>query len=184
VLYSTVVVWLPTVLGVASAMFLVYLYYEKRAPRWRSIINRAAEYHRFHLVNIRNENGINEPSRDLAYAMLMITDRQFRDDMKGSPGLYGVVRAHLGEKSTLSSLNEVFMKLYRDRAFLGNSDIDERLERLFFTMISMVYRFYMMTSICAIPALMYMDIVLALTIIHWDNRGSSRLFRDLAMNQA
>jgi hypothetical protein len=181
-LNSITMSWLPVPL-VAAGVLLGYFYYVKRAPRWRVIIGRAADYHRYHLLNIRAENEINAQSRDLAYAMLMITDRQFRDDMKGSPGLTGVVRAHLGEKSTLASLNEVFEKLYRDRVFMGKSDIDERLERLFHTMFSMVYRYYCMTSVFGIISLLYMDLVLALAIIKFDTRSSSRLYRDLAIKR-
>lgn len=141
---------------------------------------RAVDYHRYHLAAIRSEPGSSAPTRELAYAMLMVIDRQFREDMKGSPGLFGVVKAHLGEKSTLASLNEIFEKLYRDKVFLGNSDTDERLERLFYTMTSMIYRYHMMTSVFGIIALLYMDLVLFLAAIHADGRGSSRLFRDMA----
>ncbi len=181
--YLTELTWLPLVLSLVFMVLLVCLYSIKRKPIWRNIISRAADYHRFHLQAIRNDQGVNASSRDLAYAMFMVLDRQFGEDLKGSPGLYGVVRAHLGEKSTLSSLGEIFEKLYRDRAFLGKSGTDERLVRLYLTMTSMIYRYHMLTSVFGLVALLYMDIVLFFAAIHVDKRGSSRLFRDIAMGR-
>ncbi|HNW29798.1 MAG TPA: hypothetical protein PKN50_15070 [Spirochaetota bacterium] len=175
--------WLPKAAALAGIALLSFLYFLKRRPAWHDIIGRAADYHRFHLMAMRNDPRVNENSRELAYAMLMVLDRQFRDDMRGSPGLRGVVRAHLGEKSTLASLGEIFEKLYRDRAFLGNSETDERLVRLYLTMTSMIYRYYMMTSAAGPLALLYMDLVLALAAVRLDRRGSSRLFRDIAMKR-
>ncbi|HOT44249.1 MAG TPA: hypothetical protein PLM53_06395 [Spirochaetota bacterium] len=175
--------WLPKAALLAAMALLGFLYFIKRRTAWREIIGRAADYHRFHLAAMRNDPGVNDRSRELAYAMLMVLDRQFRDDMRGSPGLRGVVRAHLGEKSTLLSLGEIFEKLYRDRAFLGNSGTDERLVRLYLTMSSMVYRYYLMTSVACPVALLYMDLVLALAAVRLDRRGSSRLFRDMAMKR-
>ncbi len=175
--------WVPEALAIAGIVLLAYRYFTKRNARWRRIIGRAAEYHRFHLLAIRNDEGVNAPSRDLAYAMLMVVDRQFGEDLKGSPGFFGVIRAHLGEKSSLASLNEIFEKLYRDKAFLGNSEIDDRLERLFNTMTSMIYRYHMLTSVFGLLALLYMDLILFLAAVHLDRRGSSRLFRDIAGNR-
>ncbi len=171
-------------LAAASSILVTYLYYRMRRPWWRSVIIRAVEYHRYHLMMIRNERETNAKTADLAYEMLMVIDRQFREDMAGSPGLARVVRSQLGEKSTLMSLYEIFEKLYRDRAFTGSSEIDGRLERLFHTMSSMIYRYYMMTSVLAVVALLYMDLVFVLSLIRLDNRGSSRLFRDIVLGRA
>ncbi len=182
-LHLTDLTWLPEAAVLAGMALLAFLYFIKRRPAWHDIISRAADYHRFHLTSIRNEPGVNDSSRELAYAMLMVLDRQFRDDMRGSPGLRGVIRTHLGEKSTLASLGEIFEKLYRDRAFLGGSDTDERLVRLYLTMSSMIYRYYLMTSAAGPAALLYMDLVLVLAALRLDRRGSSRLFRDLALKK-
>ncbi len=166
------------------SLLLAFLYYRVRNPWWRRVIKRAVEYHRYHFLIIRNDRDANDKTRDLAYEMLMVLDRQFRADMEGSPGMRMIFRSQLGEKSTLLSLYEIFEKLYRDRAFTGSSELDGRLERLFHTMSSMIYRYYMMTSVFGIVALLYMDLALLLSIIRVDRRGSSRLFRDIASGKA
>lgn len=171
-------------LATATSIIAAYLYYRIRRPWWRIVIIRAVEYHRYHLMMIRNERDVNAKTRDLAYEMLMVLDRQFGADMEGSPGMRMIFRSQLGEKSTLLSLYEIFEKLYRDRAFTGSSEIDGRLERLFHTMSSMIYRYYMMTSVLAVVALLYMDLILILSLVRLDNRGSSRLFRDIAAGRA
>jgi hypothetical protein len=172
-----------TALVTIALLLLAYLYYLKRRPRWREIIVAAVGYHRFHLNNIRRENGVSESSSDLAYSMLMVIDRQFMQDLKGSPGLLGIFRGFIGEKSTLASLNGIVEKIYRERAFTGYSDIDVRIERLFSTMVSMIYRYHMLTSVLGLPAVLYMDLMLVLSMAHVDTRGSSLLYRDLSRRE-
>jgi hypothetical protein len=166
---------------VSFALFLLACaYYLKRRSRWRQIIVAAVGYHRFHLNDIRRGNGAGDESRELAYSMLMVIDRQFAMDLKGSPGLSGIFRGFIGEKSTLASLNGIVEKIYRERAFTGISNLDGRIERLFSTMVSMIYRYHMLTSVLGVPAVLYMDLVLVLAMLHVDTRGSSLLYCDLS----
>lgn len=170
---------------VPAALFLFSLaYYAVRRPRWREILRRAADYHRFHLNLIRRANEVSDESRDLAYSMLMVVDRQFVRDLGGSPGLWGIFRAFIGEKSTLASLNEIVGKIYTERAFTGISSIDGRLEKLVTTMTSMIFRHHLLTSVLGVPAVLYMDLVLVLAAVRLDRRGSSLLYRDLARGKA
>lgn len=155
-------------------------WYLLRRRRWHAIILGAVEYHRHHLNFIRRDTGIGEESRELAHSMLMVIDRQFVPVLRGAPGLLGILRGFLGEKSALGSLNAIVEKIYRDRMFTGVSDIDGRLERLFATMTSMIFRYHLLTSVLAPVAVIWMDFLLLLAAARIDRRGSSRMYRDIA----
>ncbi len=164
----------------AAAVAGALAWYALRRRRWRDIILGAVEYHRHHLNLIRREGGIGEESRELAHSMLMVVERQFVPLLRGAPGLLGILRGFLGEKSALGSLNSIVEKIYRDRMFTGVSDIDGRLERLFATMTSMIFRYHLLTSVIAPAAVLWMDFLLLLAVAGIDRRGPSRMYRDIA----
>jgi len=163
--------------AVASA---VLAYYIMRKPRWRAIIVAVAGYHRFHLDLLRRDRNLDAESREIALSMLMVLEKQFAGDLKGSPGLLGIVTGIAGDKSTMASLNRLADRICREMAFTGISDIDGRIAKLFITMISMIYRYHLLTSVLGPVAVLYMDMVLILASAGIDRRGSSRMYRDMA----
>jgi hypothetical protein len=168
------------VAAVVSAPAVAALYVRTRGRRWRRILDEALSYHRHHFIMLQNEQDVGTESKEMARSFLMVIDRQFREERKRGLGLSGLFFDRFGNKSTLNSMDELFMKLFRDRYFGRSSVFDERLERLYFTLSSTIHRLYSLSSIAKLPALLYMDMVLVLARADIARSGSSRLYRDIA----
>ncbi len=169
------------VLGVIAVLTVSYVRISKR--RWNRIIDAAVAYHRYHFIMIQNEPGINSDSKEIARALQMILDRQFKIERRTKPGLGALWLSRMGNKSSVNSLDEIFVKLFRDRYFGHGTRYDERLDRLYITLSSMIYRFYFINSIISLPVLLYMDLKLGLSFAGITKKGPDRLFRDIARSK-
>jgi hypothetical protein len=172
--------FIKCVAAVLSVSAIAVVYVRARSLRWNRILEEALAYHRHHFVMLQNEKGVGTESKELARAFLMVIDRQFKEERKTGLGLSGIFFIRFREKSTLNSMDEIFMKLFRDRYFGRGTVFDARLEKLYFTLSSTIHRFYSLSSMAKFPALVYMDIVLALAGAGIARSGSSLLYRDIA----
>lgn len=162
---------------------VVWLYVRLRRRRWNAWLQEAVQYHRFHLTMMLNEKSLNDESRDIARTMMNIIDRQFAFDRKNGLGLRGLWMARSGKKSTLNSLDEMFVTLYRDRFFGVIKNFDGRIERLYTTLVSTIYRLYFLNSLIALPAIVYMDSVMLIAMTGIIQRGAPRLYLDIALGR-
>jgi hypothetical protein len=162
-----------------SAGLFAFLYNRQGKKRWLRVLDQALDYHRPHLLSIMRGRDKNDESKELAKNMLMILDRQLKHDLKTSPGLRGLFRSFLGEKTSINSMYAVFNKLFADKMFGYPSPYDEILDRLYATMNSVVYRFFIVTSALSLIGILWMDLFLLLSMARIDRRGPSLLYRDI-----
>jgi hypothetical protein len=166
------------------AVSLPLAYVVRGLPRWERIIHAAVRYHRDRLRTIMNEPGTGIETRDAAGLMLRIIDRQLSREMSAKGGFMRLpFRFRNTGKSTLASMDELFSKLYRDRFFGHESVYDERIDRLFNTLLSTISRWHLLHSLLAFPALAYMDFRVLLSVAGADRSGPSMLYRDIALGR-
>ncbi len=128
-----------------------------------------------------DEHGVDGDSREVARLLLAVLDRQFSLELKASTGLRALVSSRRGPKSALNSMDQLFMKLFRDQAFGRKGSLDPRLYRLYWTLLSTMHRCYMLRSMLFPMALFFMDASLVLSICGLNRSGLARMYVDIAL---
>jgi len=161
--------------GVYAAVFLLLIAYHKlRIGRWRKILKRSVEYHKFHLAPISKDTSMDEKSRELAQAMLWSVTKQLPLDMKDGKGGRALIRSFLGDKTSLNTCGTVYYQCARNFRF-----IDKIILKLNDTLISTFYRIYLLESYFSIVAILYMDFTLLLYMIKRPEGGTGRLYLEM-----
>ena len=161
--------------GVYIAAFLFLLLYRKlRITRWRNILKKSVEYHKFHLSSISKDQSMNEKSREIAQALFWGVTKQLPLDVEGGKGGRALLRSFLGDKTSLNTCGTVYYECARNFRF-----IDTVLIKLNDTLISTFYRIYFLESYISIFAVFYMDLTLLFYIITRPGSGTGKLYLEM-----
>jgi hypothetical protein len=174
---------LPSLIIFVFSFSSILAYVSTGKSRWREILDEALRYHRGHFLSMLDEPGVDGGSREVARLLLAVLDRQFSLEMKASTGLRALLSSRRGSKSALNSMDELFMKLFRDQAFGRKGSLDPRLYRLYWTLLSTMHRWYMLRSVLFPLALFFMDVSLVLSMCGLNRSGPARMYMDIALKR-
>lgn len=164
------------ILFYGGIFFFLFAYRFFRRERWRAILGRSLEYHRFHFTQMYNDKSVNEKARELYQALLWAVNKQLKDDLARSNGRGGAVlwRSFLGDKTCVNTCGTVFYETAKNYRYVG-----ETLARLNDTLISTFYRILFVESFLSPVALIYMDMRLLISMITRPSSGTGRLYREM-----
>lgn len=174
---------LPSLVIFIFSFLAILAYVANGKSRWRKILDEALRYHRGHFLSMLGEPGLDGDSRQVARLLLAVLDRQFSLEKKAATGLRAMARQPRGSKSALNSMDELFMKLFRDQAFGRKGSHDPRLYRLYWTLLSTIQRWHMLGSAVSPLALLFMDASLLLSMCGFNSSGPSRMYMDIALKR-
>lgn len=161
--------------GVYAALIIFLLLYRKlRLGRWRKILKRSVEYHKFHLAAVSKDPAMNEKSRELAQALLWGVTKQLPLDLEKGRGGKALWRSFIGDKTSLNTCGTVYYQCARNFRF-----IDKIILKLNDTLISTFYRIYLLESYLSIIAILYMDFTLMIYMITRPESGTGRLYLEM-----
>jgi len=158
-------------------IFLFLLLYRfLRADRWRSILGRSLDYHRFHLSMLLGDRGNDEKTRELAQALLWAVNKQLKDDLARSRSRGGSVlwSSFIGEKTCVNTCGTVFYESARNY-----SSVNRVIVKLNDTLLSTFYRILLVESLLSPFALIFMDMRLIISLIARPSSGTGRLYREM-----
>lgn len=157
-----------------SVIVSLLIYKKLRIGRWRAILKRSIEYHKFHLASLSKDPSMNEKSRELAQALLWSVTKQLPLDLEGGKGGKALWRSFLGDKTSLNTCGTVYYQCARNYRF-----IDRIIIKLNDTLISTFYRIYLLESYLSILVIMYMDFTLLIYMITRPESGTGRLYLEM-----
>jgi len=160
--------------GVYSGILILLLVYRKfRTNQWRKILKQSIEYHKFHLVSISKDPSVNQNSRDLAQSMLWGVTKQLPIDIKGG-GWRALINSFSGKKTSLNTCGTVFYECARDPV-----SMDVIIFKLNNTLLSTIYRIFILESGLSILGLLYNDITLLFYLITKSESGTGRFYLNM-----
>jgi hypothetical protein len=160
--------------GYAVFIFTLVVYRKLRLGRWRKILKRSVDYHKFHLSSISKDSSIDEKTRELAQALLWGVTKQLPLDLENGRGGRALLRSFLGDKTALNTCGTVYYQCARNIRY-----IDKIIIKLNDTLLSTFYRIYMLESVLSYIAVIYMDLTLLYYLIIKPQSGTGRLYLEM-----
>jgi len=158
-------------------IILLLIYRKLRFGRWKAILQESIDYHKFHLLSINKAPSTDDKSRELAQALFWAATKQLAADFTGAKGGRLLLRSFYGEKTALNTCYTVYYEC------AGNySYIDKNIIRLNETLISTIYRIYLIESWLSFLNILYSDIVLFFCRILKPEKGAWRLYLEISLN--
>ena len=155
-------------------IIILLLYHRLRIAKWRKILRNSIEYHKFHLSSLSKDSNVREKSRELSQALLWSITKQLPLDLEAGKGGKALWKSLLGDKTSLNTCGTVFYKCARNF-----HNTDSIIIKLNDTLMSTIYRIYLLESFVSIPAVLYMDFMLLINQIIKPETGPGRLYREL-----
>jgi len=157
-----------------AVIILLFLYRRFRARRWKYILKASIKYHKFYLTDISNDPSIDRNSRDLAHSLLWGITKQLPLDIKEGKGGVALYNSLSGKKTSLNTCGTVFYECAKN-----HKTMDPTVFSLTNTLISTIYRIFILESHLSVFGLLYYDINLLYNYAINSVRGSGRLYLDL-----
>jgi hypothetical protein len=155
-------------------IIILILYRKLRISKWRKILRNSIEYHKFHLSSLMKDSTVSEKSRELSQALFWSITKQLPIDLESGKGGKALWRSFLGDKTSLNTCGTVFYQCARN--FRNTDSIIIKLND---TLMSTIYRIYLLESYVSIPAILYMDFALLINQIIKPKGGPGRLYLEL-----
>jgi len=156
-------------------IIILILYHRLRITKWRKILRNSIEYHKFHLSSLTKDSTVSEKSRELSQALLWSITKQLPLDLESGKGGKALWRSFLGDKTSLNTCGTVFYQCAKNF-----SNTDSIIIKLNDTLMSTIYRIYLIESYVSIPAILFMDFIFIINQIIKPKTGPGRLYRELA----
>ena len=161
--------------GIYLVVILFLLVYRKlRLGRWREILKRSVDYHKFHLASISKDPSMDEKTRELAQAMFWGVTKQLQIDLENGRGGKALWRSFLGDKTSLNTCGTVYYQ-----CAMNVRSIDRIIIKLNDTLISTFYRIYLLESYLSFLAILYMDFALFFYMASKPQSGTGRLYLEM-----
>lgn len=164
--------------GYAAFIFTLVIYRKLRLGRWRKILKRSVDYHKFHLSSISKDPSMDEKTRELAQALLWGVTKQLPLDLESGMGGKALLRSFMGDKTALNTCGTVYYQCARNIRY-----IDKIILKLNDTLLSTFYRIYMLESVLSYIAVIYMDLTLLYYIITRPQGGTGRLYLEMRIDE-
>ena len=155
-------------------IIILILYRKLRISKWRKILRDSIEYHNFHLSSLMKDSTVSEKTRELSQALFWSITKQLPLELKTGKGGKALLRSFFGDKTALNTCGTVFYQCARN--FRNTEDIIIKLND---TLMSTIYRIYLLESYVSIPAILYMDFMLIINQIIKPKSGPGRLYLEL-----
>jgi hypothetical protein len=155
-------------------ILFLFVYRKLRLGRWREILKRSVDYHKFHLASISKDHSMDEKTRELAQAMLWGVTKQLPTDLENGRGGNALWRSFLGDKTSLNTCGTVYYQ-----CAMNVRSIDRIIIKLNDTLISTFYRIYLLESYLSFLAILYMDFTLIFYIASKPQGGTGRLYLEM-----
>jgi hypothetical protein len=120
------------------------------------------------------DSTVSEKSRELSQALFWSITKQLPAELESGKGGKALWGSLIGDKTSLNTCGTVFYQCARN--FRNTDDIIIKLND---TLMSTIYRIYLLESYVSIPAILYMDFMLLINQIIKPNGGPGRLYREL-----
>jgi hypothetical protein len=150
------------------------LYRKLRISRWRKILRNSIEYHKFHLSSLMKDSTVSEKSRELSQALFWSITKQLPVDLESGRGGKALWRSFWGDKTSLNTCGTVFYQCAKNFR-----NTDAIIIKLNDTLMSTIYRIYMLESYASIPTILYMDLTLLMNQIIKPKAGPGRLYLEM-----
>ena len=162
--------------GVYAGMLIILFVYRKfRTKKWRRILKNSIEYHKFHLASISNDSSADARSRELAHSLLWGIAKQLPADLKEGRGSRALYNSFTSRKTALNTCGTVFYECVNDR----NSK-NMTIFKLDNTLISTLYRAYLLESVFSILGLLFYDISLLKNKIIKSQSGNGKFYVEMS----
>ena len=155
-------------------LLLILIYRKLRIVRWRKILKKSVEYHIFHLTSINRDSTINQTSRELAQSLLWGVSKQLPLDLAEGKGGTALWRSFRGDKTSLNTCGTVYYQYV-----MNFRTIDPVIAKLNDTLLSTLYRIYLLESPFSLITILYMDLTLLFYIILKTKTGTGRLILEM-----
>jgi len=155
-------------------LILLILYRKIRISKWRKILRSSIEYHKFHLSSLVKDSTVSEKSRELSQALFWSVTKQLPLDLQSGKGGKALWRSFLGDKTSLNTCGTVFYQCARN--FRNTDNIIIKLND---TLMSTIYRIYLLESYASTITILYMDFMLLINKIIKPQGGPGRLYIEL-----
>lgn len=159
-------------LAVAVPVLLVYR--RLRINRWREILKSSLEYHKFHLYSLSRGNSNDSKSRELAQSLLWGITKQLPEEIKNGRGGIALLNSMAGNKTSINTCGTVFYECAKN-----HHAIDPIIYKLNITLISTLYRIFILESPFSVIGIIHNDLLLVIHFLKRTESGSGRLFLDL-----
>jgi hypothetical protein len=160
--------------GYAALILTLAIYRKLRLGRWRKILKRSVDYHKFHLSSISKDPSMDEKTRELAQALFWGVTKQLPLDLEKGKGGKALLRSFMGDKTALNTCGTVYYQCARNIRY-----IDKIIIKLNDTLLSTFYRIYMLESVLSYVAVIYMDLTLLYYLISRPQSGTGRLYLEM-----
>ena len=160
--------------GHAVFVLVLVLYRKLRLGRWRTILKRSVDYHKFHLSSISKDPSVDEKTRELAQALLWGVTKQLPIDLENGKGGKALWRSFTGDKTALNTCGTVYYQCARNFRY-----IDKIIVKLNDTLLSTFYRIYLLESYFSYVSIFYMDFSLLFYILTKPQSGTGRLYLEM-----
>jgi hypothetical protein len=155
-------------------IILFILYRKLRISKWRKVLRNSIEYHKFHLSSLAKDSTVSEKSRELSQALLWSVTKQLPLDLESGKGGKALWRSFWGDKTSLNTCGTVFYQCARN--FRNTDSIIIKLND---TLMSTIYRIYLLESYFSIPTILYMDFMSLVNRIIKPKSGPGRLYLEM-----
>jgi len=173
-LYLKNIPYLNTLIFCLVIIIILFLYRKLRISKWRKVLRNSIEYHKFHLVSLTKDSTVSEKSRELSQALFWSITKQLPVDLKSGSGGKALLRSFFGDKTSLNTCGTVFYQCANN--FRNTDSIIIKLND---TLMSTIYRIYMLESYFSIPAILYMDLTFLISKIVKPKSGPGRLYLEM-----
>jgi len=160
--------------GYAAFLLTLVIYQKLRLGRWRKILKRSVDYHKFHLSSISKDPSVDEKTRELAQALLWGVTKQLPLDLDNGKGGKALWRSFIGDKTALNTCGTVYYQCAKNFRY-----IDKTIVKLNDTLLSTFYRIYLLESYLSYIAIFYMDFSLLFYILTKPQSGTGRLYLEM-----
>jgi len=152
----------------------VFFYWKQGKSRWRKILKKSVDYHIYHLASINKDSSVNETSRKLAQALLWGATKQLPLDLAEGKGGRALRRSFFGDKTSLNICGTVYYQ-----CAMNIRSIDKVIIKLNDTLLSTLYRIYILESFFSPAAVLYMDLTFLYYLLSKPETGAGRLFMEI-----
>ena len=174
ILYLKNIPYMNSLLFCIVIITALLIYRKLRISKWRKILRNSIEYHKFHLSSLAKDSDVSEKTRELSQALFWSITKQLPVDLEESGGR-ALLRSFFGDKTSLNTCGTVF---YQCANNFRNTDVI--IIKLNDTLMSTIYRIYMLESYISIPAVLYMDFTLIVNQIIKPKSGPGRLYLEMS----
>ncbi len=139
---------------VTAVLIIIFLliYKNFRIHSWRRILKESIEYHKLHLFSLNKDSSLKQNSRELAQSLLWGITKQLPLDLKDGKGARALLNSFSGNKTSLNTCGTVFYECAKN-----HKSTDITICRLNNTLISTLYRIFIIESSFSIIGLIYFD---------------------------